>query len=153
MPEIAAVTKWVIGRFRRALWSGFLAGILGGAVTGQVTALIIASNSFGVNPWLYGVLVMLCAAAGGWIAHDRLRPRLRSFALAETLGGTAGVWIALLLLSPPVNRFAVTEPFVLDFIIVATIAGLGVGAAIGLVSGAILGLLDYELTSEALELA
>jgi hypothetical protein len=150
MAEHNVVSHNHASRFRRALWSAFLGGVLGGVITAQGTALLIASDSFGISPWLFGMLVLLCAAAVTWIAHDRLHSRLRPFALVETLGGTAGVWIALMLLSPPVNRFAVTEPFVLDFIILATLAGVVVGAVIGLLAGIVIGLQSDELVDALL---
>lgn len=145
MAEDAVVPHKPIGRFRRVLWSAFLGGALGGVVTAQAAALIVASGSFGIHPWLYGLLVLLCVGAFAWIAHAHLRGRLRPFALAETLGGSAGMWIALLLLTPPVNPFAVTEPFVLDFFVVATLIGIVVGSATGLLAGAITGLLDGKV--------
>lgn len=114
-------------------------------IAAQVTALLIARNSFGIAPWLYGALVILCMTAVAWIAHERLHRHLRSFALAETLGTAVGMWIGLLLLSPPVNRYATNEPFVLDFIVFATLVGAGVGAASRLLIGAAIGLLDQEV--------
>lgn len=150
MAEDAVVACKPIGRFRRAVWSALYGGMLGGLITAQTTALIFAGNSFGVHPWLFGLLVLLCAGAMVWIAHARLSRWLRPFALAETLGGYAGMWIALLLLTPPVNPFAQSEPFVLDFLFLATLAGLAIGAAIGAVSGIVIGLQSDELVDALL---
>lgn len=118
---------------------------MGGVITAQAAALLTISNSFGISPWLYAALVLMCIVAVAWVAHGRLHSLLPAFALVETMGGTAGMWLALLLLSPPVNRYATPEPFVLDFLATAGLVGLTAGAVVGVGTGALIGLLDQEV--------
>lgn len=139
------IMESALSRWRRAMWSGFVGGALGGLVAAQCFALIVASNSFGIEPMLFGVVVILCGATGGWFGNGYLRGRLRPFGLAEIAGAEAGIVLALLALSPMLNPYARNEAFVLDFVLFVSLAGLTIGAVIGLVMGAILGLLEGEV--------
>jgi len=139
-----------MGHFRRAVWSSFLGGTLGGAIMAHGIALFFTSNSFGVRPWLFGLLILSCTVTGCWIAHHWLRTRLHPFALAESLGAMLGVWIALALISPPVSNFPTRESFVMDFLLLALLIGVGVGMVLGLIAGAIIGLLSEEVVNALL---